>query len=168
MIIMISGAAALLAGSVSFSLFRYRTTDKTIETFIRSMRTLTPPGRAALKKVCGGPNPSSQGDLDLSLEDILTVFANSRLNVRIANRARQCEPEDKELAAIFQVLQEKHAELRWRIFLLAIESIIGKLRLGQSVYPRMLLWTYGDELELLGQISEKCGPLEGNAIRAIL
>ena len=168
MIPMISGAAVLLAGAVSFSLFRFRTTDKSIETFIQSMRTLTPSGRAALDEVCAGPDPALRGNLYLSRDDISTVFWNSRLNVRIANRARQCEPEDRELAAMFQILQEAHAKLRWQIFLFGIESIIGKVRLGQSAYPRLLLWTYGDELELLSQISEKCGPLEGTAIRAIL
>jgi len=163
-----SGAAALLAGAVAFSVFRFRASDKSIETFICSMRTLTPSGRAALEEVCAGPDPAIRGNLYLSRDDISTVFWNSRLNVRIANRARQCEPEDTELAAIFRILQADHAKLRWQIFLFVIESVVGKLRLGQSAYPRLLLWTYGDELVLLSQISEKCGPLEGNAIRAIL
>ena len=168
MIVIISGAAALLAGAVAFSIFSFRASDNTIETFVSSMRILTPDGRAALDEVCAGPDPTRRGDLHLSKDDLSTLFWNSRLNVRIANRARLCDPKDRELEAMFKVLQADHAKLRWQIVITVIEQIVGKLGLGQTTYPRLLLWTYGDELELLNQISEKCGPLEGDAIRAIL
>jgi len=169
MIIMISGAAALLAGAVTFSLFRFQNTDKSIETFVRSMRTLTPSGHAALESVCAGHDPASGPKVNLSKETVFTIFWNSRLHVCLANHARLCNPQDTELGTLFTDMQADHAKLRWQIVLYLIESFVGKLRLGQiTIYPLLLLWTYGDELELLSQISEKCGPLEGNAIRAIL
>lgn len=164
-----SGAATLLAGAATFSLFRYKTSDKANGKF---MSTLSEQGQAALDLVCSGSNPSSNpsGDeIRVSWKDRWAIFHNSRRWVMATNRARLWHPADVELPILLDFMQEYHAKMRWLLFLVAIESIVGKLGLGSIThYTRELLWTYGDELELLDQITEKCGPLEGRAIQAIL
>ena len=170
MIVIYSGAAFLLAGAVALSLTRFRASDKIIENFLRDLRTLTLNGSTALDHVCKGANPYSDPEpITLTKADLLTIFWNSRLHVKVGNRARLCEPGDSELIALFHALQADHKKLRWLLLLCAIESIVGRLGLGHiTMYARVLLWTYGGELELLNHISEKCGPTEGAAIRAIL
>jgi hypothetical protein len=163
-----SGAATLLAGTVAFSLFRFKTSDKAID---KPLSALSEEGQTALDAVCGGSNPSNHEDPEIALSwrDRWAIFYNSRRQVMATNRARLWHPTDVELPILLDMLQKRHAKLRWLLFLAAIESIIGKLGLGSIThYTRELLWTYGEELELLDQITKKCGPLEGHAIRAIL
>jgi hypothetical protein len=162
-----SGAATLLAGTVAFSFFRFRTSDPTIENFLKETRQLSPSGKASLEEVCDNYDPSGNA-VSLSKGDIQGILWNSRLWVCIANRARLCEPDDQELAASFHIIHKQHAKLRWFVLLAIIEQIVGKLGLGRvTMYHRMILWTYGVELELLEQISKKCG-IEGPALQAIL
>lgn len=163
-----SGAAAILAGVIILAIIRNRTKDSTIEVFLNHMRKLTPDGQTALDTVSEGDDPAIHSIM-FSNWDARTVFFNSRMNVRIANRARLCEPTDRELHALFETLQEDHKKLRVQFLLTLAESFIGRLGLGiVPMYAPVLLWTYAEELELLSQISDKCGPLERNAIRAIL
>jgi hypothetical protein len=165
MIAMISGAAALLAGAVSFSLFRYRTSDKTDA---NCLRKLSESAQDALDAVCTNPNPSSGPEVSVSWRDLHTIFRISRQLVMVTNRARLGHTADQELPHLLDMLQEDHAKLRWLLFLVAIESFVGRLGLGSLThYTREVLWTYGEELVLLDQISQKCGPMEGHAIRAI-
>lgn len=166
---MYSGAATLLAGAATFSLLRFRNSAKADD---KLMSTLSEEGQAALDLVCSGSNPSSNpsgNEIHVSWKDRWAIFHNSRRWVMAANRARQWHPADEELPILLDFMQAYHAKMRWLLFLVAIESIVGKLGLGSIThYTRELLWTYGDELELLDQITEKCGPLEGRAIQAIL
>jgi hypothetical protein len=167
---MIPGAAAVLAGASVVTVSRNRSNLNTIETFISSMRPLTVAGNTALDEVCRGKDPNiDPTPMRLSKTDLRTIFWNSRLNVCVANCMRLAEPENLEWAVILRSMLTAHSKTRWLILLSAIELIVGRLGLGQiTIYPRLLLWTYGEELELLELISEKCSPLEGNAIRAIL
>lgn len=165
MIVICSGAAAILAGVAIFAIALHRKNDVTIEAFLSHMRHLTASGKEALEKA-SEPLPDC---IAITKDDAMTVFYNSRLNLKIANRARLCEPADIELQAMFETLLEDHRKLRWLFIITAIELFVGKLGLGfVPMYARLLLGTYAEELELLSQISDKCGPLEGNAIRAIL
>jgi hypothetical protein len=166
----IPGAAAILAGALaSPSISHFRISGNTVETFLRETRSLSESGLAALHEIRSGKDPASgPPDAHLSKGDITNIFWNSRRFVCFANHARLCNPEDTELGAMFEIMWNDHAKLRWQIILSMIESILGKLGLGQiTIYSGLLLWTYGEELELLDQISQKCG-LEGTAIRAIL
>lgn len=157
------GASLLLAGAIPI-LFRQRVPDTTIEKLLNNIRTFTPGGKETLNTVEHAEDPSDLA-IKLSARDRLTAFMNSRLFLKIANRARLCDPQNRELAFMFTVMQETHSKLRWLLVLSAIESFVGRLGLG--MYARILLWTYGEELDLLKLISKKCGP-EGHAIRAVL
>lgn len=159
MIIFYSGAATLLlAGAVIIAIHRRRADDQSIEALISRMRKLSPAGQIALDKVNGVRDAAEP--IELSDEDVRTILYNSRLWLRLANRCRQSQMDDAELQAMFEILQEDCS---------ATETIVGRLTHGCiPTYARLLLWTYGEELELLSQISDKCGLTEGNAIQAIL
>jgi hypothetical protein len=164
-----SGAATLLAGAgtlgtVGTLAFRNRGTGPSIESILEHVRHLTPLGEAALQQVA----KEELVPVDLSKADRSTIFWNSRIFLCLANRMRLEYPEDSEFLAIFDDLQRDHTRMKCLIFLSIQERIIGRLGVCQiSEYHRKLLETYGDELDLLGLISEKCGP-EGTAIQAIL
>jgi hypothetical protein len=159
-----SGAATLLAGAVAFSFLRFRTSDPTIENFLNETRKLSPSGRAALEDVCGQFMSPWDDSVRLSRADIAAIFWNSRRFVCFANHARLHLPNDEELVAIFHIIQKEHAKLRWLVLLAIIEQIVGKMGLGRvTMYHRMILWTYGLELNLLDDITQKYG-LEGTAI----
>jgi hypothetical protein len=162
-----SGAAALLAGALaSPSISRLY---KSGITFLRETRPLSESGRAALRDIRSGKDPSSMPDVHLSNSDISNIFRNSRQFVRFANHARLRNPEDTELGTMFEIMHEDHAKLRWQILLSIREKIIGRLGLGRIThYTCDLLWTYGEEVKLIERISEKLQPMEGHAIQAIL
>lgn len=158
------GASILFAGSIPIILLRHRSPDTRMESLISNMRPLSPAGKESFNAINNGDDPS-ENSVELSASDRMAAFWNSRLFIQLANRARLCDPQNGDLMAAFEVMQEKHSKLRWLLLLSAIESIVGRLGLG--MYARILLWTYGEELELLSIISKKCGP-EGRAIQAIL
>jgi hypothetical protein len=158
------GASALIASAVPVVFFRHRSPDTKIQEFIGNIRAFSPTGKKSFDAVNAG-NAPSENPIKLSGRDQFTAFWNSRLFLQIANRARLCDPPNRELAFMFKVMQETHAKLRWLLVLSAIETFVGRLGLG--MYARILLWTYGEELDLLTLISKKCGP-EGHAIQAIL
>jgi hypothetical protein len=158
------GASLLFAGAIPTILLRHRVPDTTIESFLANIRTFSIAGKESFDNVKNGDDPCDNS-VQLSAHDRITAFWNSRLFLRIANRARLSDPLNGDLTAMFEVMQENHSRLRWLLILSIIESFVGKL--GFGMYARILLWTYGEELELLSLISQKCGP-EGNAIRAIL
>jgi hypothetical protein len=158
------GASMLFAGAIPFFLYRDRTPDTKMEALIGSIRPLSLAGKESFNAVNSGDDPS-ENPVALSANDWITTFWNSRLFIQLANRARLCDPQNGDLSAALEVMQEKHAKLRWLLLLSVIESIVGRLGLG--MYARILLWTYGEELEILSLISKKCGP-EGHAIQAIL
>jgi hypothetical protein len=150
---------------------RRNSSGKSVETFIRSMRTLSKAGEESMNEVNCGKDPNKDlTPVHLSRYDIWTLFWNSRLNVCIANLMRVSEPDNPAWELILRKMQAGHGEVcrlaRQMILLSAIKPIVGRLGLG--MYAHVLLWTYGEELELLSQISERCSPLEGTAIRAIL
>lgn len=148
-------------------LARHRSTDSSMEYFLQQTRQLSPAGKTYLDDVCQHHDPS-EDQISLSRDDVSAIFWNSRLYLCVANRARLRDPEDSELTHIFHILHKDHAKLRLLIFLAIIEHMIGKLGLGRvTMAHRMILWTYGGELYLLGLISEKFGP-EGTALHAIL
>lgn len=162
-----SGAAILLAGTTIAATYRFAGKDKTIEAFLCKIKPLTPSGVCALESVSISPIIGPL--IVLSRRDIPILFTNSRLLVKVGNRARLCVLEDRELNALFGALQDDHRKLRLLIVLSIIERIVGRLGLGYiTMYASVMLWTYAEELEILSQISEKCGPSEGDAIRAIL
>jgi hypothetical protein len=158
------GASMLFAGTVPIILFRHRAPDTTIEAFLGHLRPFSLAGKESFDEVKKGDDPCDIS-IKLSARDRVTSFWNSRLFLQIANRARLCDPQNGELAVMFEVMREHHSRLRRCLLLTVIESFVG--RLGFGMYARILLWTYGEELELLSLISKKCGP-EGHAIRAIL
>jgi hypothetical protein len=167
MIAMISGAATLLAGAGTLGtlVFRNRNTDPSVESMLESIRHLSPSGEAALREVS---KEETLDPIELSKADLSTIFWNSRISLCLANRMRLKYPEDSEFLAIFEDFQNDHTRMKVLRFLSFVEQVIGKLGFCQiSEYHRKLLETYGDELDLLGLISEKCGP-EGDAIQAIL
>lgn len=158
------GASLLFAGTFPIIISRHRASDTTIEALLSNIRTFSTDGKESLDTVETAEDPCDLA-VKLSARDRVTAFLNSRLFLKISNRARLCDPLNSDLTAMFEVMQENHSRLRWLLLLSVIESIVGRLGLG--MYARILLWTYGEELELLRLISKKCGP-EGNAIRAIL
>jgi hypothetical protein len=167
MIAMISGAATLLAGAgtIGTLVFRNLRTDPPIESMLESIRRLSPEGEAALREVS---EVELLPPVELSKADISAIFWNSRISLCLANRMRLKYPEDSEFLAIFNDFQDDHTRLKVLRFLSFVEQVVGKLGFCQiSEYHRKLLETYGDELDLLGLISEKCGP-EGAAFKAIL
>lgn len=167
MIAIFSGAAALLAGASFATIVRHRSSDNTVEAFILSHRALTPAVNEVLDAVSKGLSPKDVlTPIHLTQDDLKDIFWNSRVNVCVANRMRRAEPDIPEWCVILTSMRAAHAKTRWLILLSAIELIVGRLGLG--MYARVLLWTYGEELELLSQISERCSPLEGTAIQAIL
>lgn len=165
-----SGAATLLAGAgtvgtLSTLVFRNRGTDPSIESILESVRHLSPSGEAALQEVS---EDQPLAPIELTKADRSTIFWNSRIFLCLANRMRHKYPEDGEFFAIFEDFQHDHTRMKCLIFLSFVEQLIAKLGICQiSEYHRKLLETYGDELDLLGLISEKCGP-EGVAIQALL
>jgi hypothetical protein len=170
-----SGAATLLAGAGTLStlgtlVFLHRGTDPSIESILESTRHLSPSGEAALQEVAEEKLLADKllAPVELSKGDRSTIFWNSRIFLCLANCMRHKYPEDRELLAIFGDFQRDHTRIKCLIFLSFVEQVIGKLGVCQiSEYHRKLLETYGDELDLLGLISEKCGP-EGTAIQALL
>jgi hypothetical protein len=170
-----SGAATLLAGAGTLStigtlVFRHRGTDPSIESILEDTRHLSPSGEAALQEVAKEKLLADQllTPVELSKADRSTIFWNSRIFLCLANRMHREFPEDSEFLAIFDDLQHDHTRMKCLIFLSFVERVIGRLGVCQiSEYHRKLLETYGDELDLLGLIAEKCGP-EGTAIQAIL
>jgi hypothetical protein len=158
------GASLLFAGTIPFFLYRDRTPDTKMDAFIGNIRAFSLAGKESFNEVKNGDDPCDIS-IKLSARDRVTAFQNSRLFLQIANRARLCNPQNGDLTAMFEVMQENHSRLRWLLLLSVIESFVG--RLGFGMYARILLWTYGEELELLSTISENCGP-EGHAIQAIL
>jgi hypothetical protein len=158
------GASLLFAGTIPLILFCHQGPDTKMELLIGSIRPLSLAGKESFSTANSGDDPS-ENPIKLSANDLITTFWNSRLFIQLANRARLCDPQNGDLASALEVMQEKHAKLRWLLLLSVIESIVGRLGLG--MYARILLWTYGEELELLSLISKKCGP-EGHAIQAIL
>jgi hypothetical protein len=158
------GASLLFAGATPLVLFRHRSPDTRMDVFIGNIRPLSVAGKESFNEVKNA-HDATENPIQLSARDRITTFWNSRLFLQIANRARLCDPLNGDLAAMFEVMQETHSKLRWLLLLSVIESIVGRLGLG--MYARILLWTYGEELELLRLISKNCGT-EGDAIRAIL
>lgn len=165
MIAIYTGAAALLAGTVTVTVARLRTNDNSIQTLLLGMRQLSKPCQEAFDEVNAGPDPTGTR-ITLAWGELPKFFWNSRLWIEVANHMRLAEPDVPEWAAILNSMRVAHAKTRWLILLSAMELIVGRLGLG--MYARVLLWTYGEELELLGLISERCSPLEGTAIQAIL
>lgn len=158
------GASILIAGAVPVVILRHRSPDTRMEAFVGNIRPFSLSGKESFNEVKNGDDPCDIS-IKLSARDRMTAFWNSRLFLQIANRARLCDPQNGNLTAMFEVMQENHSRLRWLLLLSVIESFVG--RLGFGMYARILLWTYGEELELLGIISQNCGP-EGRAIQAIL
>lgn len=160
-----SGAAALLAGAVTLSAIRFKTGTKTDP---NCLNKLSEPAQKALKEVCSGTNPSGP-KLEVSWRDFYAIWRNSRQLVMVTNRARLGHSNDEELVSLLELLQEDHARLRWLLFIVAIEAIVDRLGFcSVTHYTREVLWTYGDELDLLDQISKIFSPMEGSATRANL
>lgn len=159
-----SGAATLLAGAVTLSAIHF----KGNKAYPNCLNELSDPAKKALKEVCSGPNPSGP-KLEVSKRDLFSIFRNSRQLVMMTNRARLGHLSDEELASLLELLQEDHARLRWLLFIAVIEAIVDRLGFcSVTHYTREVLWTYGDELDLLEQISKIFGTMEGSAARANL
>ena len=161
MIALISGAAALLTGAYTVSVFNRKTNEDQVDPHY--LKELTEAGQEALERVCSGSDPSDP-KMSVCRKDMRTIFENSRKIIFMTNAARLSHPSDEELPVMLSILQKDHAKLRVLLFLVAIEAIVGKLGFGSIThYTREVLWTYGGELELLILISQKCGA-KGTAI----
>jgi hypothetical protein len=170
MTVILSGAAVLLAG-VIISLFalRFWGQRQAIPFLVSHTRKLSDEAYRSMEQACEERLSMGSTLIVLSLRDRLSIFHNSSLNLRIADRATLAMRTDRDLAQMFANLQEDHRKVRWMLILSPLEWIIGKLGLDAlTIYSRAILVTYAEELELLSLVSEKCGPTERAAIQAIL
>lgn len=106
-----------------------------------------------LDEVSGCDEPGSSW---ISWTDLYAIFRNSRQLVRDSKQLAAHFADDGDLKAMSEVMQENHAELRGALFLVPIEKLL-KLR---RVNAYAVLWTYGEELEILGMMSRQLAETE--------
>jgi hypothetical protein len=92
----------------------------------------------------------------VSWTDFYAIFRNSRQLVRESKQLAAHFADDGDLQAMAEVMQENHAELRGALFLVPIENLL-KLR---HINAYAVLWTYGEELELVDMISKRLAETE--------
>ena len=99
-------------------------------------------------------NASSNPRCGVSWVDLYAIFRNSLQLVRDANGLGSSA--DRELQALIDIMREDHARLRRLLFLVAIENLFDCGR--QNAME--VLWTYGEQLECVEQISERLAETE--------
>ena len=106
-----------------------------------------------------GPYPKETFSTQLPFRDLGSIYLNSRENRRRANdhRIQDANPDN---AYVLEMLSEKHEKIKRIIVASCIERITDKLGLSMpAVSPRVLLWTYGEEQEMLSHLSQNCDPI---------
>lgn len=95
----------------------------------------------------------------IPISDIVSVYINSRGNRDAANDAR-IEFTQPECASFLSRVTRDHDQIKRMAIAATAERVVGKLVPGwRPLYSRILLWTYGDQQELLNQLAEYCaGP----------
>jgi hypothetical protein len=90
----------------------------------------------------------------VSWVDLYAIFQNSRQVVRESKQLAAHFADDGDLKAMAEVMQENHVELRGALFLILIEKLLKLRRINlRRINAYAVLWTYGEELELVDMIA---------------
>jgi hypothetical protein len=115
-------------------------------------RNLSQKAQEALGEVSAGDEPRYYR---VSWTDLYSIFQNSR-RLAMESKILAASSTDGDLKAMAEVMQESHASLRGSLFLVAIENLFN---IGHHNAP-VVLWAYGEELELVKLVSKHIADIE--------
>jgi hypothetical protein len=95
---------------------------------------------------------------NLPIRDVLAIYLNSRANRNRVNE-RRVDNRNPDCIYLLSRVDEDHEKIKRAALACVISRVTVRLVPDcPSSYPRVLLWTYANEQEVLSQVSQFCSP----------